>query len=142
MARVIVDGKFIECESTGEVSDGFHTFDELYDHRCLLYVNLCLMMASRAVWRPHGPSWFLLYLETDQGQLSYHLPMKFLSLVEGNIKRNDAHLWDGHTSVDVAQRLITMAESKATKPKVVAEDHHEHCENCGASIVGFHGCHD
>lgn len=25
-----------------DISDGYHTFDELYEHRVLLYLNLCL----------------------------------------------------------------------------------------------------
>lgn len=37
----------------GDMSDGYHTFDELYEHRCLLFINLCLYRADEAYWRPH-----------------------------------------------------------------------------------------
>lgn len=151
MAIVFVDGKEVECEKSGAVSDGFHTFDELYDHRCLLYINLCLAKPDKAVWMPDGPNWFLLYLEMNTGQISYHLPMKFLPLVDGKIKRQDNYPWDKHKSADVLKRLTSAAHLHQTavtpEPWVVPEsvkivDPHERCEHCGASVLGFHGCHD
>ena len=37
----------IECIA-GQTSDGYHTFDELYDHRCLLF---CMISAGIAGWK-------------------------------------------------------------------------------------------
>jgi hypothetical protein len=93
----------------GDVSDGYHTFAELYDHRCLLFVNLCLMDAENAYWKPDLPGWFLLYWESPAGQISYHINDKLLSLVDGRIQRDDGHKWDGHTSANVLARLARMA---------------------------------
>lgn len=92
-----------------DISDGYHTFGELYDHRCLLFINLCLLRLDWAAWRPDYKGWFCLYLETPAGQISYHIPDKFLSLVSSKIKRDDEYKWDGHTSSVVAIRLEELA---------------------------------
>lgn len=31
----------------GDISDGYHTFDELYEHRCLLFIRLCLLQPDK-----------------------------------------------------------------------------------------------
>lgn len=87
-----------------KVSDGYHTFDELYEHRCLLYINLCWLQKDRAFWKPDYEGWFYLYLETDSGQISYHCPNYLKPLIIG-IQRDDAHKFDGHISEDVVFRL-------------------------------------
>jgi hypothetical protein len=92
-----------------DISDGYHTFDELYEHRCLLFVNLCLANRRSCYWKPDYDGWFSLYWESPEGQISYHVPNKFLDLVEGKIVRNWNVEFDGHTSADVASRLIRLA---------------------------------
>src|SRR5258708_253160 len=99
----------------GDISDGYHTFDELYEHRCLLFLNLCLKDRFSRFWRPDFEGWFCLYLETPSGQISYHLPNKFLSIVEQKIPRDDGHSFDGHTSQDVAFRLREITRNEAIK---------------------------
>lgn len=144
---VIVDGKEMPCENPGDVSDGYHTFEELYDHRCLLFINLCLTSPHSCVWMPHGYKFFLLYFEAKSGQISYHLPVKFLPLVEHQIRKDEQYVWDGHNSADVLERLNMAAQLK--KPMVgfytpmgpeLTMD--ERCDNCGAAILGSHGCND
>jgi hypothetical protein len=89
----------------GDISDGYHTFDELYDHRCLLFINLCLATPEKSAWKKDYEDWFCLYLETDRGQISYHCPQKYLRLIESTIKHDPEYEWDGHTSADVLKRL-------------------------------------
>lgn len=36
---ITVNDNFIPCDPS-KVSDGYHTFEELYDHRCLLFIQL------------------------------------------------------------------------------------------------------
>lgn len=93
-----------------DISDGYHTFDELYEHRCLLFLNLCLHHRVECYWKPDFEGWFCLYWESPKGQISYHLPNKLLPLVERVIKRDDLHKWDGHKSEDVIKRLMEMCE--------------------------------
>lgn len=112
------DTAMIGCE-TGKVSDGYHTFDELYDHRCLLFMAF-QAMAERyydgryvRTWksRKHhdGSSfdgWFIAgMIFEDQGQISYHIPNKYWDLCQAYTLET-APEWDGHTSAEVIERLI------------------------------------
>jgi hypothetical protein len=94
-----------------DMSDGYHTFDELYDHRCLLFLNMCLDRPRLCCWRPDFEGWFCLYRNGPEGQISYHLPNRLLPLVEGQIERNDSVKFDGHNSNDVLERLAKMAKA-------------------------------
>ena len=103
-----------------DISDGYHTFDELYDHRCLLYVHLCLLNHNLCAWRPDFEGWFCLYFNSLAGQISYHVPNKYLPLIEPLIVRNDTEFYDGHTSANVVDRLKTLSKAyllDATSPE-------------------------
>ena len=92
----------------GQTSDGYHTFDELYKHRVLLWINLCLTFPENCyVVEDHFEGWFLLGAEVDQGQISYHCPNEYLPLVKGIIREHPE--FDGHTPADVADRLMKLA---------------------------------
>ena len=95
----------LTVEQTREVSDGYHTFDELYAHRSLLFIKLAIHVPFPTAWKPHYPGWPVLFIETPEGQISYHFPEKYLPMVEANIERKDQYVWDGHTSADVLARL-------------------------------------
>lgn len=102
----------IECE-TGKISDGYHTFDELYDHRCHLFI--ALMRSNPEIsWRAHNnydgtnyTSWFIAGMHLPTGDISYHLPDTMWQLLDGKniITSQNAPLFDGHTSQDVIDRL-------------------------------------
>jgi hypothetical protein len=97
-----------------DISDGYHTFTELYDHRCLLYINLCLMQPGNCAWKvdPKTPEWVILYLDQPGvGQISYHVPDKFRYLFARTIKYDQLRVWDGHTSEIVLARLQVMADA-------------------------------
>jgi len=97
--------KLQETRDVKYVSDGYHTFDELYQHRILLYLNLAKFCGWKSFWKPHYPGWPVLFMETGMGQISYHFEDKYLPLVEKWCERRDEHVWDGHTSDDVLERL-------------------------------------
>ncbi|QTH79803.1 hypothetical protein [Klebsiella phage vB_KpnP_ZX1] len=100
--------------STGQISDGYHTFDELYAHRVRLFT--CLMHAhkSRAWWsfKHHDGSvwdgWIIAGIDTPAGSATYHLPESAVDdLPLGtNIPRGKE--WDGHTAADVLERLKSL----------------------------------
>jgi len=113
-----LDGKY-EVKSLAEVSDGYHTIEELYEHRNLLFLALCSIDPKRCWWRedPETPGWFLLYMETGQiaGQLSYHLPDKYKFFVE-NIEHRPNGEWDNSMSVlDRLNWLIKRVMPKKNK---------------------------
>jgi len=101
-----------------QTSDGYHTFDERYEHRNLLFINLCRMWIDEhscgAWWNRNGDyeGYFCLYFEPHyrRGQISYYLPDKYLGSMAPipgercEIPYQERE-WDGHTSKDVLDRL-------------------------------------
>lgn len=97
---------------TQNISDGYHTFKELYQHRNLLFINICVAMAKAMPeltwWNVgHYDGYFCLYLLTDVGQISYHIEMEYLPIIKDLIRKAlpDVDVFDGHTSGDVVERL-------------------------------------
>jgi hypothetical protein len=98
-----------------KVSDGYHTFGELYDHRIALFIALCRArdMTADVVWRSKlhsdGSSidgWFIMGIGTARGeQITYHLPMSRWDETEFADTWSQAPEFDGHTSNDVLARL-------------------------------------
>jgi hypothetical protein len=102
----------VECAADGSVSDSFHTFDELYEHRCVLYLAFLKLLQSpysfRAKKHHDGSSfegWFLVgTVLPGEGQISYHLPDSMWDLA-GFLETKELAEWDGHTSQCVVNRL-------------------------------------
>ena len=66
LATAIHDAGFRKSEIDGETSDGYHTFNELYEHRVILWINLILLQPSEICYlvEDHYEGWFLLGIET------------------------------------------------------------------------------
>ena len=99
----------IPCE-TEEVSDGSHTFRELYEHRCALF--LALLRALGTGWRSalhadgtRDVEWFLVGVTLPTGEISYHLPRREWDHTHWLHTRDRAPSWDGHRPADVVERL-------------------------------------
>lgn len=96
---------------TNKISDGYHTFGELYDHRCRLFIKLASV--SKDSWKSlrhsDGSSWdgwFIMGIGKKAGeQITYHLPMKFWDSSKWVFEIDTAPEWDGHTPSDVLERL-------------------------------------
>ena len=111
----------IEC-SNDKVSDGYHTFSELYDHRIALFLALLSLMPKDKVWasRCHADGtsidgWIVAGIHTSAGDVTYHLPdivVEILAEMQIDL-REKAPEWDGHTSADVVARLTEWARSPA-----------------------------
>ena len=99
----------------GDVSDGYHTFDELYAHRCLLFLSLVQTLKIHgdfSYWvRDHFDGWDLVVcdlpmIDGKPGQISYHVPVKYRAALRAIPERKlEDHKWDGHTSQDVVARI-------------------------------------
>jgi hypothetical protein len=101
-------------EATGSISDGYHTFDELYEHRHALYAAFASADPDRA-WKSlkHDDGtmfdgWFIAGMSLPAGNISYHLPMRLWDTVTG-LELSAAPKWDGHTPNDVVSRLKAYA---------------------------------
>jgi hypothetical protein len=100
---------------TDNISDGYHTFGELYNHRIILYIALCKQLSkdnTYNVWRSEKHSdgsyyegWFIMGVEYNGLQISYHINMSYWEQTNF-AKILDLGLpWDGHTSEDVLKRI-------------------------------------
>lgn len=92
-----------------DISDGYHTFDELYEHRVALFLALCNQNGTRVFYKQDYEEWFCIYLELPCGQISYHVPNKFLPWAKERFTHSPNHEFDGHKSPDVIGRLHDMA---------------------------------
>lgn len=90
-----------------DLSDGYHTFDELYQHRNVLFLALCAKSGWPCWWKQDGPDWIILFALTPMGQVSYHLPVVFRAAVlQLEIEEKPENVWDGHTSGEVVDRIV------------------------------------
>jgi len=107
-------------ENLGHLSDGYHTFDELYEHRIALWIAVCRVEMAHLedgyggnVWRSmlHSDGcawdgWFLLGMNYAPGaQITYHLPMDKWPLTEFARTLERAPAFDGHSGQDVIDRI-------------------------------------
>lgn len=102
----------------GSFSDGYHTFDELYNHRAVLSA-IAFNAHKDIAWKSkkhHDPSdtmydgMFVVGMDTPFGQVTYHYDIEpYWDMF--NIKELDyAQEWDGHTPSESADRLRKFAE--------------------------------
>ncbi len=108
----------IKKKDLGEVSDGYHTFNELYEHRHTLYIALCRALLANScrsisIWRSKlhsdGSSyegWFILGIHEEKGkQITYHLPLSKWEEMDFVVTLEKAPEYDGHTPQDVLERI-------------------------------------
>jgi len=111
--------KQLEQPITGETSDGYHTFNELYEHRYALFLaigttlELCSMawMSRRHDDGSEMEGWFIAGIHLPTGDVSYHLPLRMWDSFResGFMVLPNAPKWDGHTSKNVVERLMKYA---------------------------------
>lgn len=97
----------------GNMSDGYHTFNELYAHRVALFIALA--NKHRESWKSLTQSdgekydgWFIAGIGLEKGkQISYHIPLDKWDLLHC-VTLEKAPDFDGHTSEDVVKRLLEM----------------------------------
>lgn len=96
---------------TGETSDGYHTFNELYHHRAVLFSVIVKAFEDKA-WksRKHHDGtmydgMFIVGVETPYGQATYHYDMEpyWEMFCCKEIER--APEWDGHTPAQAIERI-------------------------------------
>lgn len=101
-----------------DISDGYHTMDELYDHRMMLFVALlnnvkkvCYVFKSKL---HHDGTmfeggWFIAgIMQKDMCYISYHLKLDPYWNLLDCFEMDRAPEWDGHTSNDVLERLKSL----------------------------------
>lgn len=109
--------KLEDVEDKGNISDGYHTFNELYEYRLLYNASMFNELAKQGLYDVHkskfhsdgtipfgDENWFIVQAELPTGQISNHYEMKDWDLFQVPIKEK-ANQYDGHTPQDVAKRL-------------------------------------
>lgn len=120
-ASVYFYNEVVSSSQEGEnISDGYHTFKELYEFRKVYNASLFNEWYSQGKYdvvksKKHsdgelcfGGGWFIIQAQTPFGQVSNHYEMKDW----GMFKCEDVDLplpFDGHTSEDVLFRLKATA---------------------------------
>lgn len=100
-------------ENKGQISDGYHTFDELYYHRMILFSVICKAHTLKS-WksRKHDDGtmyddYFIVGIETAEGSYTYHYHKDYWELFE--VREVElAPVWDGHKPEDIT-RLLSLA---------------------------------
>lgn len=104
--------------NTNEISDGHHTYIELYEHRILLFI-LLMKYAKKIgmeVWYSNKHSdgtnwngWIICGIGKEKGkQITYHVVDYCINMLDFAEKLDKAPEWDGHTSNDVLSRLTNL----------------------------------
>lgn len=95
----------------GEFSDGYHTFNELYHHRAVLFSVICNMFPDIA-WKSKihddGTMYdgmFIVGINTPEGQATYHYDLEPYWDMFKVKELEKAPKYDGHTPADAINRI-------------------------------------
>jgi hypothetical protein len=107
-----------EITQDGQVSDGHHTFEELYRYRLLYNAALFNEWAKSGLYNVHksrfhhdgtipfdDPKWFIVVAELPTGQISNHYRVVTDWDLFDIPERELPNVYDGHTPDVVADRL-------------------------------------
>ena len=101
----------------GDLSDGYHTFNELYHHRAVLFSVICSMFPDKA-WKSklHDTGdmfegMFIVGIETEHGQATYHYDIEPYWDMFNVAELEKAPAYDGHTPSDAIDRIATLRVS-------------------------------
>lgn len=109
------------------ISDGYHTFADLYEQRLIL--SAALAKNNPHAWKskrhedgsePFGGEWFIMGFDTDEGCYTYHYELKDWDLFQCK-ELDKGKPWDGHTSGDV-RRLLSIPASVSVPQWISVKD--------------------
>lgn len=125
----------------GDTSDGYHTFNELYDHRAKLF-SVVVAAFSNIAWKSKRHSdgsmyegMFIVGIDTPHGQATYHYEIEPYWELFRCSELPKAPEFDGHTPTQAIDRIASLAD--------LIEPEERTCRNLGAyggfecSICGF-----
>lgn len=100
-----------QAQVDGNTSDGYHTFNELYEHRHALFALLADWKSRLHSDGTMFDGWFIAGKDTPYGQITYHIPDRLWELY-AVAELDKAPQWDGHTSSDVIERLHALSTTQ------------------------------
>lgn len=105
-----------DVDDIEEVSDGYHTFKDLYHQRMMLFSVICDNYKDKAwkSWKHHSgdmfEDYFIVGIDTPEGQYTYHYHKDWWDTFDVKELEN-APEWDGHEAKDVI-RLFSLIDKK------------------------------
>lgn len=158
--------RYMDAADVEKMSDGYHTFADLYEQRLIL--SAALAKNNPNAWKskrhedgsvPFGGGWFIMGFDTDEGCYTYHYELKDWDLFQCK-ELDKGKPWDGHTSKDVRRLLSIPAADVAPVVRTLwahlggdewccpvcgfvittegswDKPTKKYCEDCGAKMVG------
>ena len=119
-----------------KMSDGYHTFADLYEQRLIL--SAALAKNNPHAWKskrhedgsvPFGGGWFIMGFDTDEGCYTYHYELKDWDLFQCE-ELDKGKPWDGHTSKDV-RRLLSIPAADVEPVRHGRWECQKPCPVCG-----------
>lgn len=111
----VTDGR-MSCMRSGSTSDGYHTFDELYHHRAVLFSVIVAMFRGRSWKSLHHhdgtmyDGMFIVGIDTPAGPATYHYDVEpYWDMFPCEVL-DRAPEWDGHTPDDAIERIGTLRD--------------------------------
>jgi hypothetical protein len=136
MLAKVPTANVVEVPETGigDLSDGYHTFNELYHHRATLFSVICNMFPDKA-WKSklHDTGdmfegMFIVGIETPEGQATYHYDIEPYWDMFKVKEFEKAPAWDGHTSDEAIERISSLSKSSHW-------NYDGTCGTCGSQVL-------
>lgn len=123
--KVVIDVLYEQpvVEINGDTSDGYHTFNELYHHRAVLFSVIVKAFPDKA-WKSKKhhdgtmyDGMFIVGIETPRGQATYHYDIDpYWDMFEcPELER--APEWDGHSPQEAIDRIGKLTPLHVTRCK-------------------------
>lgn len=105
---------------TDQISDGYHTFGELYDHRRALTSALVNMVGPGVAWRsqqhheggePMFDGYFILGIDLPTGTITYHYKIENWDDFSHARIMERAPEWDGASPAATVERLLSFGRA-------------------------------
>lgn len=140
---ILNDGIHIMREIDGDTSDGYHTFNELYHHRAVLFSVIVKAFSDKA-WkslRHHDGTMydgmFIVGIDTPDGQATYHYDIDpYWDMFECR-ELECAPEWDGHTPAQAIERIGRLEPVR--HGYWIEPDDEDVLTACICSICDWHG---
>jgi hypothetical protein len=107
-----IQKEILTLDNKGDLSDGYHSYNELYKHRMVLFSVICNQnqeVAWKSLLHHDGTmfdGYFIVGINTPQGQFTYHYQLKDWELFKVK-ELEKAPEYDGHTPDDI-DRLYSL----------------------------------
>ena len=117
--QIIKKGRENGMISTKEISDGHHTFGELYEQRSILFITICNSYSDLS-WKsrkhfdeenyPMFNDDFIAGINTPLGMATFHLKRKYWDMLQVPVLER-APQYDHYSSEDVMVRIYSLCDT-------------------------------